>query len=202
MKGNTKPLLVVVLGLPGAGKSFFARRFADTFNAPLVSYDEIRSELFNDLSYSDDENAIVNRIAEMQLRELMKMKKIIVIDGGHNPKVSRNNLKSVAKQAGYEILCIWVQTDERTTRERSLKRSARREDDRFNRSISNDEYDRMARKFTPPSQYERYVVISGRHTYNTQAKTVLKNMIAPQEVKSDPSDEPKPNGRDRRTISL
>ena len=40
-----KPLVLVVIGLPGAGKSFFARQFSETFGAPMVSGDRIRHVL-------------------------------------------------------------------------------------------------------------------------------------------------------------
>ncbi len=199
---TAKPLLLVAIGPPGAGKSFFARRFADTFNAPLISFDEIRYELFNEISHSDDENLIVARIAGLQLRELLRTRKTILIDGGHNPKVSRIELEKVAKKAGYTILYIWVQADERTARERSIKRSNRRDDDQFNRSLTEQEFDSQARKFTSPSRYESFVVISGRHTYATQAKVVLKNMITPHEAKSNPEKEPRPHGKDVRRISI
>lgn len=202
MQNSAKPLLILAIGIPGAGKSFFARKFAETFNAPLVSYDEIRYELFNDTTYSDDENAIVARIADLQLRELFRTNKSIVIDGGYNPKINRTELSKIAKKHKYDILCIWVQTDERTARERSLMRSSRRNDDQFNRSLTSEEFERLSRKFTPPSQYERYVVLSGRHTYATQVKTVLKNMVVAPEIRPDPNDQIKPNGRDRRIISI
>lgn len=178
----SKPLLLVTIGPPGAGKSFFARRFAEMFNAPLVSFDEIRYELFNDITFSDDENTIVARIAGLQLRELLRTNKTIIIDGGHNPKVSRIELGKLARSKNYNVLYIWVQSDEKTARDRSLRRSTKREDDTFNRSLTQDEFTSMARKFTPPSQYESFVVISGRHTYGTQAKTVLKNMVTPRDT--------------------
>ncbi len=199
---SAKPLLILTIGIPGAGKSFFARRFAETFNAPLVSYDEIRYELFNEITYSDDENDIVGRIVDLQLRELIKTNKSIIIDGGHNPKVNRVELGKLARRIKYDILCVWVQTDQRTAKERSLSRSSRRNDDQFNRSLSPEEFERMIRKFTPPSQYERYVVVSGRHTYATQVKTVLKNIVTPQETAIKTGDQTKQTGRDRRTISL
>ena len=107
-----RPLMLVTIGHPGAGKSFFARQFADTFRAPLISFDEIRHELFNEISHSSDEDIIVARGAGLQLRELLKTKRTILIDGGHNPKISRIELAKLAREAGYSVLYVWVQTDE------------------------------------------------------------------------------------------
>ncbi len=197
-----KPLLLVTIGPPGTGKSYFARRFADMFKAPLVSFDEVRYELFNDISFSDDENIIVARVAGLQLRELLKTGKTVVIDGGHNPKVSRLELGKVAKNAGYNILYIWTQTDEKTARSRSTKRSSGQDDSLFNRALTTEEFERHAKVFTPPSAYEKHVVISGRHNFPSQARIVLRKMVGPREDTSYPTEQPKPKGRDKRPISL
>ena len=197
-----KPLLLVTIGTPGTGKSYFARRFADIFNAPVVSFDEIRFELFNDITHSEDENIIVSRVAGIQLRELLRTRKTIIIDGGHNPKVSRLELAKVAKNAGYGILYIWPQTDEKTARERSLHRSTKREGDELNRSLTSEEFDSHSKKFTPPSAYEHCVVISGRHNFPSQARIVLKRMLGPREEVKVPVEQPKPKGRDTRPISI
>ncbi len=179
----SRPLILVTIGPPGVGKSFFARQFADTFGAPLVSFDEIRFELFNEITHSNDEDLIVARVAGLQLRELLRTKKTIIIDGGHNPKVSRAELEKVAKRAGYEVLSIWVQANEQTARARALRRKQDKEEDRYNRSLSEEEFVSHAKRFTAPSKYETYVVISGHHTYPTQARTVLKRLASQHEVK-------------------
>lgn len=202
---TAKPLLIVTVGPPGSGKSFFARQFAETFNAPLISFDEIRSELFNDISYTADEDIIVARIAGLHLRELFKTKKTIVIDGGHNPKVSRMELSKIARTQGYSVLNIWVQTDERTARTRATRRSSKNSFDVYNRALSDQEFEIHAKKFTPPSQQEVFVVISGRHTYAAQARTVLKKMVVPHEApKVTPQQRPQPQQPNpgRRTLSI
>lgn len=199
---SQKPLLLVTIGPPGTGKSYFARRFAEMFSAPLISFDEIRYELFNDISHSDDENVIVARVAGLQLRELLRTRRTIVLDGGHNPKVSRLELAKVAKKSGYSILYVWTQTDEKTARDRSTRRSEKREGDELNRSLTAEEFESQAKKFTAPSQYENFVVISGRHNFPSQARMVLKKMLGPRAEVQVPIEQPKPKGRDTRPISI
>lgn len=202
---QSKPFLLVAIGHPGAGKSYFARKFADMFNAPLVSFDEIRYELFNEISHSEDENLIVARMAGLQVRELLRTRKTIIIDGGHNPRVSRSELARVARGAGYNVLYVWVQTDEATARARSLKRSSTKEEDALNRSLEPEEFETQVRKFTAPTEFEKYIVVSGRHNFPSQARTVLKKMVVPySEPKPEPEPikQPKPKGPDRRPISI
>lgn len=200
----TRPLLLVTIGPPGSGKSFFARQFAETFNAPLVSFDEIRAGLFEEITHSTDEDLMVAHIAGLQLRELLKTKKTIIIDGGHNPKISRSELEKVARVAGYQMLSIWVQTDERTARARSFRHTQDISKQSFNRALTEAEFISQAKRFTAPSRFESFVVISGRHTYPTQARIVLKRFAKPRDAKptTPTRNDVTPPTPGRRTLSI
>lgn len=177
----TKPLVLMVIGIPGAGKSFFARQFSDTFGAPLVSYDILRTELYAEEPYDKQQVEIVSKIANIQFSELLKTKKTIIVDGLGNTRKERLDIRKTASDAGYDTLIVWVQTDNATAEYRSLKRSKRRKDDEFNVSLSHEQFTALEKRFTPPSDSDKYIVISGKHTYATQAKIVLKKLVAPRE---------------------
>lgn len=180
-----KPLVIMMVGLPGAGKSFFAKRFSETFGAPVVSYDRIRFELFSQPQYSSEENEIVNRLAEYQVEELTKTKRTFIVDGGCNAKTERLRLRDLTKDSEYETLVVWVQTHEPTAQTRATKRSSRRADDKYNPSISQEQFTAFSRRLTPPSRGENYTVISGMHTYSTQAKAVLRRLVVNREADAD-----------------
>jgi predicted kinase len=180
-----QPQMLVVVGNPGAGKSFFARQFSETFGAPVVSVDRIRFELFANPTYSNDENDLVARIAGYFIEELLKTKRSFVIDGGCNARTERIRLAQMAKQADYASPVIWVQADIATCRSRALKRHpGKRIDDKFNPSLTDQAFDAMVRRFTEPT-HEKHVVISGKHTYGTQAKMVLRKLVADREAEAD-----------------
>lgn len=173
-----KPLILVLVGLPGAGKSFFARQFAEMFGSPLVSFDRIRFELFAEPQNTTEEQALVGRLAEYQIAELLKTKRSFLVDGGHNAATARQALASLAKKNDYGILVIWVQTDDQTAQLRSMKRNPRKLDDQFSQSLDSETFTSLSRRLTPPNR-EEYVVISGKHTFSTQAKMVLRKLTAP-----------------------
>ena len=177
----SRPLVIMMLGVPGAGKSFFARQFSDTFSAPLVSFDRLRYELFAEPKFSKDEETIIERLALSQTEELLKTKKTILIDGAMGTRVSRANIEKIAKQNGYGTLVIWVQTDPQTTKVRSLKRNPKRPFDDYNVSLPIEMYQKLVKHINPPLPRETYIVISGKHTYATQAKIVLSKLISPRE---------------------
>ncbi len=177
-----RPQMLMIVGNPGAGKSFFARQFSETFDAPVVSLDRIRFELFANPTYSNDENDLVTRVAGYFIEELLKTKRSFVIDGGCNARADRARLAQLAKQANYAVQIIWVQTDITTCRARALKRNPeKRIDDKFNPTLSEQTFEALVRRFTEPTR-ENHVVISGKHTYSTQAKMVLRKMVAAREA--------------------
>lgn len=180
-----RPQMLLLVGIPGSGKSFFARQFSETFDAPVVSVDRIRFELFANPTYSADENDLVARLAGYVIEELLKTKRSFVVDGGCNARAERQRLAQLARKSEYEAPVVWVQTDIATCRTRALKRNPeKRADDKFSPSLSEQSFDAMSRRFTEPT-HEKHVVISGKHAYGTQAKMVLRKLIAEREANAD-----------------
>jgi len=175
----SRPLLLLLVGLPGAGKSFFARQFSEMFGAPMVSHNRIQFELFDKPELNSNEQDLIRRIANYQMDELVKTKRSFVIDGGTSTQAERLKLVQFAKKNGYDNLIVWVQTDDATCRARATKRNPKRsEEDELVRSITNQQWDTAAKRFTPPTR-EPYMVISGKHAFSTQAKMVLRKLSTP-----------------------
>lgn len=163
-----QPHAIVMVGIPGSGKTFFAEKFTAMFQAPYIDYHKITA-LAN-----DSDAAIV--LMNYQLDELLKTRQSIVIDGNTDTRTSRLDLAKKARKAGYEVLFIWVQTDTATSKARAAKQSKNQAAPAF----SEDEYDRKIKRFTAPATIEKPVVISGKHTYASQAKVVLQRLSAPR----------------------
>lgn len=177
-----KPLILVVVGVPGAGKSFFARQFSDTFSAPIISYDYLRYALFPDVAIpSRTQQNAIQQIANHEIVELLKTKKTFIIDGFGFNRTQRIDLKKIANKNDYDTLLVWVQTDIATAKFRSMKRSNRKHDDQYNLSLTSEEYSQQSKRFNAPLPNEAQVVISGKHTYATQARIVLKKLVVPRE---------------------
>lgn len=199
----SSPMIIEIVGLPGSGKSFFATQFAKTFGAALVSEDKIRWTLFSHHTYSSNENAIVNQVADLLISELFRTKKTFVLDGGYNTANARHRLATVAAKQGYRVLTIVVQTDEPTSRRRALKRSAKKPGDIYKQSLTEEQFNKFASEYEEPATTaDDVVVISGKHTYTTQAKIVLKKMI---EMSGGKQSQPNPETTtmpERATIKL
>ncbi len=175
----------MIIGLPGAGKSFFAGCFCDTFSAPLISADRLRFELFESPSFSPAETGLIKRMAEVQLVELVKTRSSIVVDGLCNNRKERQQFEQFTAAHNYGTLIVWVQTDEPTAKTRSINRNHKHAGDEYNGKLSADQFKTLSAMLNPPFKQEDYVVISGKHTYTTQAKTVLRKLAAPHVQKAE-----------------
>lgn len=177
-----RPLVIMVLGLPGAGKSFFATQFAQTFGAPLVSVDRLHALLFAQQAYSKEEDELLSAVAKTEIDELLKTGKTFLVDGGASTRAQRMAITKTARAAGYDTLIVWVQTDEPTSRHRVTRLRGSARDDSGLNPMSDDAFARKTKQFTPPAQSEKHVVISGKHTYATQAKVVLRKLAGQRNV--------------------
>jgi len=170
---SSNPHLIIMVGIPGAGKSFFAEHFADTFKAPIVSFNKLRKTIFPEPSFSKPEDDLINQISNYMLDELLKVKQSILYEGPTSTRVERISIAKKARDAGFEPLFIWVQIEPATAKKRSIKVSP------DNQMLNSDQFDIRLKRFVPPVPTEKVIVISGKHTYASQLKIVLKNLVEP-----------------------
>ena len=157
-----KPHAIVTIGIQGSGKTFFAKKFADTFNAPFFEESFIAA-------HAKDE-ASARELTDATLTELLKTGRSIVIEQALSSRNDRTELGKLLRTAGYVPLFVWVQVDLDTAMTRAQRSS----------KVSPEDYRAAMRRFTPPHATERPLVISGKHTFATQAKAVLKKLSVPR----------------------
>lgn len=176
------PHVIVMMGIPSSGKTTFAEHLAKTFQSPIVSVEHIARE-------AEIDSVSADRVALHFLTELYKTKRTIVYDGYTDTKVSRVELMKQITKAGYHPVLVWVQTELLESKRRALKR---RPD---GGELTSEEFDSIVRHFTAAAPNEKPIVISGRHTYSSQLKVVLKHLARePQPILPTPP-RPQPSGR-------
>lgn len=157
-----KPHAIIMVGVTGSGKTFFAKKFAETFNAPYVGLEDILPFAYD---YAAAQELVYN-----QLEQLVKTNLSIVVDGDTASRQNRTELARAIRDVGYVPMIVWVQTDPETAQQRISR-------DKNKRSV---DFDAQMKRFSPPHPSEKPVVISGKHTYASQAKIVLKHLSAPR----------------------
>ena len=73
-------MIVIVIGLPGSGKSYFAHRLADKLKADYIGSDQLRKSLFTETIYSEREKLLVYSKMLMEMKQHIRQDKNLVCD--------------------------------------------------------------------------------------------------------------------------
>ncbi len=88
----------VMVGAPGAGKSTYAKKLAETENAVIISGDDVRRELYGDSSIQGSWVQIWDRIEELVSASCGLS---VILDGTHYRKDYREEAISLLRSYGY-----------------------------------------------------------------------------------------------------
>lgn len=165
----------MLYGFPGSGKSYFARQFADELQLAHLSSDRIRSELFEEPTYSKDENGIVDHLMEYMAEEFLRAGVSVVYDTNVARLAQRRAMRDMARKLHSNTMLIWLQIDAESAFNRSRSRDRRKSDDKYSAPIDHATFNGILQHMQMPKD-EDYVVISGKHTFATQRSSILKKL--------------------------
>lgn len=157
------PHVIIMVGIPGSGKTTFAEHFAKTFQAPYIN-----PRTISELTGIDAE--ATEKVTKLLFDELLKTNRTLIYEGSTYMRTQRMALENMVTKAGYKALFVWVQTDPTESKRRATRKQ------KGITSLSNSAFDAAFRQFQNPTETEKPVVISGKHTYATQLKVVLKRL--------------------------
>jgi predicted kinase len=145
-------MIIIVLGLPGSGKSYFASRFAKLIHADYINSDQVRNSMFPTKSYSEKEKASVyNEMLEL-MRQAIRQDKDLVLDATFYKDDIR---KKFIDESGADAVLIEVAAEEGVIRERLKQKRADSEAD-F------EIYERIKSRWEPLCDH-RLILMSSDH---------------------------------------
>lgn len=113
-------MVIIVFGLPGSGKSYFALELAGMIAADYINSDRLRKEMFHERSYSDAEKALVYNAMLQKTQEAISQNRNVVLDGTfYKSKIRELFVQGIAEKTS--IFFIEVVADENTIRQRLKK---------------------------------------------------------------------------------
>lgn len=174
----TPPLLIITMGYPGSGKSYFARQFAETYGLARISEDRIRYELFEKPLFNNDEADIISRVGGYMLEQLMQTENTILYEGSFLSRKERKAAEELAKKNGYRLLVVWLQTDIETSAQRAATRDRRNPDSKHAFELDRHTFNNIKDRLERPGEKEIFVVVSGKHAHKSQSLTVLRKIAA------------------------
>lgn len=153
-----RPHAIMMVGLPGSGKTFFASHFADTFGAPYIDAQA--------LTTLAKDTASATKLITMFVSEVIRTGQTFIFEGDTSSRTLRTEFAQFARANGYQPLIVWVQVDQKTAADRSVKLA----------KLDKVSFEKSLKTFSAPHPSEKPVVISGKHTYASQVKTVLAHL--------------------------
>jgi predicted kinase len=147
-----RPALIVVMGLPGVGKSHCARLLCGRLGAAHIASDELRSRLFIAPSYADEENRAVFGAATALIDSFLADGHRVVVDATNLVARNRAGTIAVARRRAIPVTFVRITASEGDTRARlASRRTARAAGDHS--EADEPIYERMrAQPFEPPAE--------------------------------------------------
>ena len=113
-------MIIIVFGLPGSGKSYFAVSLANMIKVDYINSDQIRHIMFAVRGYSEREKMSVYNEMLVQMQKAIQQHKNLVLDATFYTNDIRNKFFDAAKNMD-DIIFIEIRAEESLIRER-LKR--------------------------------------------------------------------------------
>ena len=171
-----KPFLIMLYGLPGSGKTYFARQLSERMQLANIQADRIRAELFEQPRYDKQENEVVMQLMNYMTAEFLAAGLSVVYDVNAMRGAQRRDLRELARKMHAQTLLVWFQIDPESAFTRNQKRDRRRVDDKFAAQLDRNAFESVAAHMQNPGPNEDYAVISGKHLFGTQFSAVSNKL--------------------------
>jgi hypothetical protein len=114
----SKPIFVVVSGLPGTGKSYFSRRLAERLPCAILESDVLRKALFPSPSYTPEENQRVFQALHLLIEELLRKGIRVILDATNLVEHHRERLYHIAQLLRVKLILVRVEAPPEVVRQR------------------------------------------------------------------------------------
>lgn len=116
------PVLVVMVGLPGTGKSHLTRRLAAQLPIEVVETDEIRWRIASPPTYSREESGRVYQTAHRQIGRYLREGRDVIFDATNLYERGRRTLRRIAEKNGARLLIVQTTAPEQLIENRLRRR--------------------------------------------------------------------------------
>lgn len=177
--------MIVFLGYPGSGKTYFSKNLADKIGAVTLNSDALRLSMFK-----SEEN--ISAIRENQrsrlyddvfgamdyvAKQILKSGYSVIYDAQQSKRENRKNIERLAKESGAVPILVWI----KTSREVAIKRVQERDDDSDSLRYSAEKaaylVDRFIKAADLPEMGENLIEINGEVDFLEQYKTFEKKVF-------------------------
>ena len=118
------PFLVILSGLPGTGKSYFANKLTSHINSVIVGSDRTRKLLVSKPIYSKSEHARIFAVCHGLIEGFLSQGYVTIFEATNLTAKSRLPLQRIAKNLDVPSLCLVFTAPEELIKRRLLDRTS------------------------------------------------------------------------------
>ena len=119
---SVTPVLIIVSGLPGSGKSYFSRRLAERLPLPIIESDAMRQILSQKPNYSQTESERLFRACHMIIGDLLHKGISVIFDATNLIESHREQLYRIADSADAKLIIVRLEAPPELVRQRLERR--------------------------------------------------------------------------------
>lgn len=172
-----KPVLLQFYGIPGSGKSFFARQIAAHMQAVRLNGDSMRIAMFGspegiEKAYTEENrdqlNAMVFGAIDYAVEQVLAAGQDVVYDAHHNKRLIRQKNGEVAMRYGVVPVIIWIKTPFEVALQRGQDRTEQLDQRRKTEEDMRRVIERHQASMDDPDETEHVIVIDGLLPFTRQ----------------------------------
>jgi predicted kinase len=174
---SQRPIIHLFLGVPGSGKSYFARQLADQTNTVRINSDAMRLAIFGSLEaitavyHSPDRqhvNTYVDGATQYVVAELLDRGHSVVCDAHHNKRSDREAYETLAGQHDARVVLVWIQTPFNVALTRGQQREAKADQRQLSEQDMREVMERHKAAMDEPAKTENVIIIDGEQPFDQQ----------------------------------
>ena len=101
------PIVYILVGVQGSGKTTWARANAGRLDAVIVASDDVRNELEAQGTDATDKGDLVFAIVEGRLKQWVAEGKNVIVDATHARLKWREKETAIARAGGAKVIAVW-----------------------------------------------------------------------------------------------
>lgn len=179
-----RPLIVVFLGLPGSGKTTFARQLAAHINAVTLSSDAIRLSMYKTREAAqvarEENRTLSNQLIFGALnygtRQIIRAGGSVLFDAVVSHRHERQEKYDIANEFGAQAVLVRISVPREVAIARMQQRIPTEDQRQFTLEKAIGVYDHFASDLEEPTSDEPTIYIDGELSFDEQLKIFLDKL--------------------------
>ena len=155
-KSLPKSLLVILVGLPGTGKTFLSHSLKDKFPLVLLQSDKIRVMCFPKPKYTKSENKFVFDLCHRLIKDLLKKNMPVLFDATNLLEKNRQIIYNISRSNKAKLFVLNITAEKEISKRRIAERLLPNSNKEFSKA-NWEVYKRMYR-FNEPISVKHWTI--------------------------------------------